>query len=52
MDNKDLLKIIFRFTAIGAIILIVLVILIVTDTKPQNNQYNYCPYRSAKIEGE
>ena len=52
MDNEDLVYIISRFATIAAVILIILAILIVTDTKPQNNQYNYCPCCGAKMKGE
>ncbi len=52
MDNEDLVNIISRFATIAAVILIILAILIVTDTKPQNNQYNYCPCCGAKMKGE
>lgn len=52
MDDEDLVNIISRLAIIAAVLLIVLAILIVTDTKPQNNQYNYCPNCGAKMEGE
>jgi hypothetical protein len=52
MDDEDLVNIISRLAIIAAVLLIVLAILIATDTKPQNNQYNYCPCCGAKMEGE
>lgn len=48
MDIEDILSII-RVGIITIVLFIVLVIYIVTDSKPQNNQYDYCPYCGAKI---